>query len=381
MSALDASVRSYSMERIEADLTWLIDREVPKIKLVDRTFNYDKKRALHIFKFILERNRSSHFHFEIGAHLLDEETLKLLETVPEGMFHFEIGVQSTLPETLTEIDRKVSLDKVLHNIRKLKKRCQIELHLDLIAGLPGEDYQHFLESINTILALEPDHLQIEPVKLLPGSPMRLSAKTQSLHYDPNPPYTIVRSDSLTFSDIEKLKSISRLLDLTRNSGRLSGFMQALSKPASSMAAALELLALHLQNKGLFRLPISQDGLFAAIWDFVKEHFSGQDQLVLQENLARDYALCERVILAKAPGFINTDLTQSELTQIKEKVQQRRLGLQGTNTKLQYFASPFTILNNDSVRRIHLFFYLTRSGQGRDVEEVVFTGDPDFDDLI
>ncbi len=381
MSALDASVRSYSMKRIESDLTWLINQEVPKIKLVDRTFNYDTKRALHIFKFILESNRSSHFHFEIGAHLLDEETLKLLETVPKGMFHFEIGVQSTLPETLSEIDRKVSLEKVLHNVRELKKRCQIELHLDLIAGLPGEDYQHFLKSINTILALEPDHLQIEPVKLLPGSPMRMSAKTQNLHYDPNPPYTIVRSDSLTFPDIEKLKSISRLLDLTLNSSRLSGFMQALSQPASSMAAALELLALHLQNRGLFRLPISQDGLFTAIWGFIKEHFSGQELLVLQENLARDYALCERVIPAKAPDFFNTDLTLSELTQVREKVQQRRLSLHGTNTKLQYYASPFTLLRNDSIRRIHLFFYLTRSGQGREVEEVIFTDDPGFDDRI
>lgn len=381
MSALDASVRSFSMQRIEADLKWLIDQKVSKVKLVDRTFNYDTKRALQIFRFILKHNRKSHFHFEIGAHLLNEETLQLLETVPPGMFHFEIGVQSTLPETLTEIDRKVSLEKVLHNVRELKRRCQIELHLDLIAGLPGESYQHFLESINTILALEPDHLQIEPVKLLPGSPMRMSAKMQNLHYDPNPPYTIVSSDSLTFPDIEKLKSISRLLDLSWNSGRLSGFMQALSKPASSMSAALELLALHLQNKGLFRLPISQDGLFAAIWNFIKEHFSGQEHLVLQENLARDYALCERVIAAKAPGFFNTDLTHSELARIKDKVQQKRHGLQGTNTKLQYYASSFTMLNNEPARRIHLFFYLTRSGQGREVEEVIFTGDPSFDDSI
>ncbi|MBE0502406.1 MAG: B12-binding domain-containing radical SAM protein, partial [Desulfuromonadales bacterium] len=149
MSALDSSVRTFSLERIFDDLTYLMDRKIPKIKLVDRTFNYDPKRARQIFAYILEHNKGSHFHFEIGAHLLDEATISLLEQVPAGMFQFEIGVQSTLPQTLAAIDRKVSTDKVLENVAALMSRTDVDIHLDLIAGLPGESYPDFLHSIDT----------------------------------------------------------------------------------------------------------------------------------------------------------------------------------------------------------------------------------------
>ena len=381
MSALDDRVRSYSMERIKSDLKWLIDQNVAKVKLVDRTFNYDANRALEIFRYILEHNNRSHFHFEIGAHLINEETLALLEQVPTGMFQFEIGVQSTLPETLSAIDRKVSLKKVLQNIEQLKKRTNIALHLDLIAGLPGENYQHFLKSIDSLLALDPDHLQIEPVKLLPGSPMRNSAKMQNLHYDPNPPYTIVAGENLSFSEIDRLKAISRLLDLSWNSRRLKGFLSALSAQQGSMGAALEILALHLQNNGLFRLPLSQNGLFAAIWTFIRNQFSDRELQYLREQLARDYALCERVIPAKAPDFFDINLCLNEQNKISDLVQKRRHELTGRNIKLQYFATAFRHIGNSNKRNIHLFLYLTHSGKGREVDEIIFPGDPDFDDRL
>jgi anaerobic magnesium-protoporphyrin IX monomethyl ester cyclase len=377
MSALDDTVRSFSMPRIESDLQWIIDQGVAKVKLVDRTFNYDARRARQIFSYILEHNQNSHFHFEIGAHLIDEETLALLATVPEGMFHFEIGIQSTLPETLTAINRKVSINKVLDNVEQLKKRCRIELHLDLIAGLPGEDYQHFLQSIDTILTLDPDHLQVEPVKLLPGSPLRRSAKTQNLRHDPNPPYTIVTSDTLSYNEIEQLKTISRLLDLTWNSKRLKGFLGALATLNNGMAAGLERLALHLQKKGLFRLPLSQDGLFDAFWDFICLQFDGQQKELLKQHLARDYARCERVLPQKAPPFFNADLTAAEQSRARKHVEQRQMELRGTNTKLQYFAALFSELSETSARQVHLFLYLTRSGTGREIEEVIFSDNPDF----
>jgi len=373
MSALDDTVRSFSLPRIEADLQWLLDRQVQKIKLVDRTFNYDAARALQIFQFILAHNRTSHLHFEIGAHLLNEETLALLETVPAGMFRFEIGVQSTLPQTLTAIDRRVSIDKVLHNVAQLRRRCQIELHLDLIAGLPGESYAQFLGSIDAVMALIPDHLQIEPVKLLPGSPLRQSAKKQNLRFDPNPPYTIVAGNDLAFDEIETLKSISRILDLSWNSGRLRDFIATLAQQGGGMAAGLERLALHLQKRGVLRQPLSQDGLFDAVWDFVDSHFVAQARELLRQHLARDYALCERVIPKKAPAFLDNSLTPAEQAIIRDKVATRQQQLRGTETKLQYYAAPFTEFNPEAGRQVHLFFYLTRSGARREVEEIVFQG--------
>jgi anaerobic magnesium-protoporphyrin IX monomethyl ester cyclase len=186
-------MRSYSMERIRSDLLLLMQKRVPKVKLVDRTFNYDVGRALEIFRFILEHNRSTHFHFEIGAHLLDNDTLELLEKAPHGTFQFEIGVQSTLESTLDAIDRKVNMTKLEENVRRLVKSDRIHLHLDLVAGLPGEDFQNFITSIDRVVALGPHHLQIEPVKLLPGSPLRDRAEALRIRFDPNPPYTILQA--------------------------------------------------------------------------------------------------------------------------------------------------------------------------------------------
>jgi anaerobic magnesium-protoporphyrin IX monomethyl ester cyclase len=174
MSALDERVRSFSLARIEQDLLWLMQHRVPKIKLVDRTFNYDAGRARRIWSFILEHNRASHFHFEIGAHLLDEASLTLLETVPEGMFQFEIGVQSTLPATLDAIGRKASLEKLEHGVRRLRAKGNIHLHLDLIAGLPGEGYRDFLASVDRVAALALTTCRSSRSRL-PGSPLRQQA--------------------------------------------------------------------------------------------------------------------------------------------------------------------------------------------------------------
>jgi anaerobic magnesium-protoporphyrin IX monomethyl ester cyclase len=223
MSALDPRVRSYSMARIEADLSLLMEREVPCVKLVDRTFNYDAERARHIFSFILQHNRRSRFHFEIGAQLLDEATLQLLEKAPAGLFQFEIGVQSTRADTLAAIRRSTDLDVLFENVRRLRRADNIPLHLDLIAGLPGENYGEFCLSIDRLLDLRPHHLQLEPVKLLPGAPLRRQAAQFGLRHDPHPPYTVLGTPELSFADLERLRGMGRMLDLTWNAGRLRPF--------------------------------------------------------------------------------------------------------------------------------------------------------------
>ncbi|MCK5913330.1 MAG: DUF4080 domain-containing protein, partial [Desulfuromusa sp.] len=239
MSALDERVRSFSAERIEADLKILMENRVAKIKFVDRTFNYNNQRSRDIFNFILQQNHSSHFHFEIGAHLLDEETLELLKTVPEGMFQFEIGVQSTLPETLQRVGRSASLERLAENVRYLQEKTNIHLHLDLIAGLPGENYQQFLKSIDWTCALGADHLQIEPVKLLPGAPLRSQVEKWGITYDPNPPYTILSSNDLDFTDLERLRGIGVLLDLFVNSGKFSFLIKKTIADFSRVSLLLE----------------------------------------------------------------------------------------------------------------------------------------------
>ncbi|ALC17442.1 radical SAM protein [Desulfuromonas soudanensis] len=366
MSALDTSVRSFSMARIKDDLDLLMAAEVPRIKLVDRTFNYDARRAREIFRHILLHNRSSHFHFEIGAHLLDEATLELLRSVPAGTFQFEIGVQSTLPRTLQAIGRSSDLERLEKNIRSLQKEGNIHLHLDLIAGLPGEGYGDFLASIDRVLALQPHHLQIEPVKLLPGAPLRSQADRFKIRYDPNPPYTVMGTAELAFSELERLRGIGRLMDLTFNSGRFPTFLLALAETCGSMATGLQAMEGYWRRAELFRHPLSQRALFDGAWSFVSTAFSGEARQRLADGLGYDFARCERVAPEKIPEFLDTDLTAAERERARDRVRGAMEENRREGGRLQHFVAVFRHLPREEGRTLILFTYRTRGGSGMEV---------------
>jgi anaerobic magnesium-protoporphyrin IX monomethyl ester cyclase len=368
MSALDEQVRSFSMERIRADLKILMDNRVDTIKFVDRTFNYNNPRSRDIFKFILKHNRSSRFHFEIGAHLLDDATLKLLEQVPDGIFQFEIGVQSTLPETLHLINRNVSLDKLEHNIRYLKEKTHIHIHLDLIAGLPGETYLQFLKSIDRVSSLGADHLQIEPVKLLPGAPLRQQTHEWDIHFDPNPPYTILRSQELTFFDLDRLGGIGRLLDLVVNSGRFEFLLPRLIDHFKRLSLALEDLDTFWREKNLYNQRRSLRDLYLRINDYLSARFTGVRLAELQESLSRDYAHNERVVGGSAPPFFKVDLNKAEREAVRAQVKEAVAGMERSG-KVQYFSAVYHHLPDSSGRTVLIFLYTTKTASGLRVQEL------------
>ncbi len=368
MSSLDDQVRSFSLPRIQADLLYLMERGVAQIKFVDRTFNYHSERSREIFRFILRHNRSSRFHFEIGAHLLDEELLQLLEQVPEGIFQFEIGVQSTLPETLARIDRAASLEKLAANVRRLREIGNIHLHLDLIAGLPGDDFEQFLRSLDWVAELKPHHLQIEPVKLLPGSPLRAQAADLKLRFDPNPPYAVLRSPDLSYFELERLRGIGRLLDLLVNSGRFVRLLVEFEKPFGSLSQGLLNLDEYWREEGLYVRSISQPELFAQLYAYLQKQFSPAELPRLRDALARDFAHQERVVKGRTPEFFNTDLSDEEQQQVRARVKTEISDLPREG-KVQYFAAVFECLGGISKRKVLIFLYLTRSGGGQQVREI------------
>ncbi|MGK2943590.1 MAG: DUF4080 domain-containing protein [Desulfuromonadales bacterium] len=368
LSARDNRMRTYSMARIYADLLFLMQNKIPKVKLVDRTFNFDASRARDIFRFILEHNQSTHFHFEIAAHLLDEATLKLLDTVPENTFQFEIGVQSTLESTLDTIGRKVNLTKLEENVRHLRKSGRINLHLDLVAGLPGDDYDSFLASIDRVAALAPHHLQIEPVKLLPGSPLRDQAAALQIRHDPNPPYTVLSSRELPFAELQQLQEISRLIDLTYNSGCFQAFLKELCAATGSLATGLAWLAREWRKRDLFRFPLSRQAIFEHLFDIIQEREKNLAHVRLVESLACDYARCERIVTNRIPVFFDTGLTSAEQQWVQNTVQDKTAEIKGMGIKLQYFATIFTAMHSSAQRTVYLFCYLTAAGQKMRVEE-------------
>jgi anaerobic magnesium-protoporphyrin IX monomethyl ester cyclase len=368
LSARDGQLRSFSMERIQKDLLLLMRSKVPKIKLVDRTFNYDAKRARDIFSFILAHNQESHFHFEIAAHLLDEATLELLEQVPKDFFQFEIGVQTTLESTLDAIDRRVNLAKLEENVRRLSKSGHIHLHLDLVTGLPGDRYADVLTSIDRVAALKPHHLQIEPVKLLPGSPLRGQASALQINYDPNPPYTVLTTPELSFFELQRLQEIGRIIDLIYNSNCFPTFLAEVTDAAGSFAAGIEWLAEQWQQRGLFRFPMNRQALFQNLFEIIQTRGECSGRARLVEGLAYDYARCERIVTNRIPLFFETRLAEEEQCWVQSIIQERTKEIRGQGIKLQYFAAIFTTRDHMGYRTVHLFCYLTASGRKMRVEE-------------
>lgn len=335
LSSTEGSVRSFGRSRIHADLLFLMQRGVRNIKLVDRTFNYDAVRAGELWDFILQNNRTSHFHFEIAADLLTEENLTILERVPEQTFRFEIGVQSTSAETLERVGRQSNLPQLFENVRKLRERTAVELHLDLIAGLPGEDYEGFLHSLHTVIELGAHEIQIEPLKVLKGSPMRDIAERDDYYFSQFPPYAILRNPWLEFEDVCRIETIARLLDLFLNHGHFSHALQVLSRQ-QGLAAILDAMARQVGNDNLSSLSLrSTFELFARL---AAHFFDEPGNVLLRDALLYDYCLREMPLLGKLPTFA---IDHHQLcTWPGTRDIQQHLGELPANSRVKVFRSTF-----------------------------------------
>ena len=299
LSSAEGAVRSFSLERIKKDLLYLMNRNIPQIKLVDRTFNYDAGRADEIWAFILEHNRSSHFHFEIAADLLTDENMLTLARVPKDTFGFEIGVQSSSAATLQQVGRTADLSRIFANVGRLRAGTAIELHLDLVAGLPGEDYAGFLNSLQAIADLKPDMIQIEPLKVLKGAPMRAIADREGYAYSESPPYTILCNPWLSYEEICRVETIGRLLDLFGKHGRFAAAFKIMER-FSPFSGILDMMAKQAGNENLSGL--SSRRVFELFARLAEPLLTESDRPLLFDALFFDYCNCEMPLMGKLPGF-------------------------------------------------------------------------------
>jgi radical SAM superfamily enzyme YgiQ (UPF0313 family) len=217
LSSTFIGVRYFSMNRVRRELIKLIDRGISQVKFVDRTFNCNKNRAMEIFEFIIRNGGNTRFHFEAAADLFDEEMIDLLSYAPRGMIQFEIGVQTTCGRALSAVDRRTDLNKVFRNINKLRELKNIHLHLDLIAGLPFEDYSAFKNSFNDVYALEPHQLQLGFLKMLKGSKIRKEKELYLYRFREYPPYEFLSNKYLPYNDVIDIKGVEEVLERYYNS--------------------------------------------------------------------------------------------------------------------------------------------------------------------
>ncbi|CUX32107.1 B12-binding domain-containing radical SAM protein [Clostridium sp. C105KSO13] len=228
LSSIDKCLRFRNLELVKKELQFFIDAGVPQVKFVDRTFNCNHRHAVEIWSYLAEHDKGkTNFHFEVAADLLSEEELELIESMRPGLIQLEIGVQSTNPDTIGEIRRAMDFDKVSKCVGRVRAGKNVHQHLDLIAGLPYEDYQSFRRSFNEVYALRPDQLQLGFLKVLKGSRMHEMSGEYQLQYQERPPFEVLSTKWLPFSDVIRLKGIEDMVEVYYNSGQFTNTLQLL----------------------------------------------------------------------------------------------------------------------------------------------------------
>ncbi len=259
------------------------------IKFVDRTFNFDRRRADKIWRALADGAFTKTYHFEICADLLDEENFRTLAAMPKGKIQFECGVQSTNPATLAAIGRTSDPQKIIAALKRIRAVGNIHIHADLIAGLPHEDFSRFAQSLDEVYGAC-DLLQLGFLKLLPGTPLRASCREMGYIYSPNPPYEVLRSDALSYADIYRLHAVDDVLDRFAGSGRFANTLSYVLKEHPSPFAFFDGLAAVVRSTRA----LSQKDAFTAFREYVRATVKDPD--MLDACMAIDWILHERAPL-------------------------------------------------------------------------------------
>lgn len=289
LSSTIKGVRYFDIDRVKEDLGKLIDMEVRQVKFVDRTFNANEEYAKEIMTFIMERNPENiNFHFEVTAHLLKDSMLEFISQAKEGLFQFEIGVQSTNDKTIDAIGRVTDFERLSQVTREIKSFNNIHQHLDLIAGLPYEDYDSFRNSFNDVYNLKPEKIQLGFLKLLKGSNLRKEEAKYGYKYLDKPPYEVLENKFMDYGDIIKLKSIEDLVEKYYSGEYFSNSVEYIIRNNyPSPFDFYEDFMNYWQKKKYYKVSHSRDRLYTILKEFIESKHNDDYKIV--ENLIKyDY---------------------------------------------------------------------------------------------
>lgn len=271
LSSVEKKLRFRDMELVKRELEFFIEHEVGQVKFVDRTFNCDSAHALEIWRFIKEKDRGmTNFHFEVAADLMTEEELDFIAALRPGLIQLEIGVQTTNPATIEEIHRRMDLEKVKQVVSRIQAGKNIHQHLDLIAGLPFEDYQTFGKSFDEIYALKPEQLQLGFLKVLKGSYMYENQEEYEILHTSRPPYEVLQTKWLTYEEMQSIKQIEEMLEVYYNSGQYQKSIRLLEEAFDSAFHMFGELGEYYERKGYFFLNHTRNRRMEILLEFAEE---------------------------------------------------------------------------------------------------------------
>ncbi len=295
LSSVDKTVRFRSLPIVKKELDAFLEAKVPQVKFVDRTFNCNRQRAIDIWSYLVEHdNGITNFHFEISSDLLGEEELELFAKMRPGLIQLEIGVQSTNGETVDAIHRHMDLDKLFHYVDSVHELGNIHQHLDLIAGLPYENYERFGCSFDDLYAHEPDQLQLGFLKVLKGTMMEEEVKKYSILYRNQPPYEVLGTKWLSYDEIILLKGVEELVELYYNSGQYTLTLKYAVPFFESPFRFYEMFSAWYRGKGYHKLNHNRLEKYNILREFLREHIDENERDTLDEIMLYDMYLRENV---------------------------------------------------------------------------------------
>lgn len=295
LSSVDKTVRFRSLPIVKKELDAFLEAKVPQVKFVDRTFNCNRQRAIDIWSYLVEHdNGITNFHFEISSDLLGEEELELFAKMRPGLIQLEIGVQSTNGETVDAIHRHMDLDKLFHYVDRVHELGNIHQHLDLIAGLPYENYERFGCSFDDLYAHEPDQLQLGFLKVLKGTMMEEEVKKYSILYRNQPPYEVLGTKWLSYDEIILLKGVEELVELYYNSGQYTLTLKYAVPFFESPFRFYEMFSAWYRGKGYHKLNHNRLEKYNILREFLREHIDENEWDTLDEIMLYDMYLRENV---------------------------------------------------------------------------------------
>lgn len=369
LSSTTQGVRFLDIERVKRELKYLMDKQVRLIKFVDRTFNCNTKFAKAIWNFIAENESNTTFHFEISADLLKDDEIEILNKIPKGRIQFEVGVQSTNDKVLENIDRKVKFEDLKEKVLKIKNGGNIKQHLDLIAGLPGENFDSFKNSFNDVYSIRPEEIQLGFLKLLRGSSMRVESSLWGIKFSPYAPYEILKSNDISYEELVILKQLEEMVDKYYNSGKFKTIIKYFEAYFDNSFEFYQALSQFFLHKGYFNKNISSTDYYKVFLEF-NEEFLNRSNKALKEIVKFDYLSFNKK--KWLPDFLERDWNKIEDRRIRGKIYEKYKYIDTNRIHIEKFSIDILkFLSSDKYIESSIYYMFNDiNGDIKDVSDLI-----------